>query len=537
MGLAGLFTVLTALVLLIACSNISNMLLARATARQKEMAVRAALGASRARIVKQLLRESLQLSVIGSLLGVLLAPLCIKLLTISFLPDSTTSLPIEIGINQRVIVFTLAIGLFTGLLFGLIPALHASRADLLTAMKDDSTTLQSGLGRFGVRNLFVMSQIAASLLLLIIAGLFVHSLQKAQQVDLGYNLNNVLTVRPDGEFLEQRDTAPQLVFYNQLLERIRSLPGVEAASFADFIPSGGGLRNTTIRVENYTPRTDEDMGVMNGVVATDYFKTMDMSHVGGREFTENDKEGSLRTVIVNESLAHRYWPGQGALGKHITIAGSRNGPLEVVGVVKDATPRVLESAATPFFYLPLAQNPHPGMALHVRSKGDPVVLLPAIRNEVAALGQNVTLSDVRVLSDFVSDSLLMLRVVSTLTAVFGVLAAVLALVGVFSLINYSTSRRTREIGIRLALGAQRVDILKMILKEALFVVSVGVIAGLVMAFASGKVIASLLFGGGGTGMSVYVIVPLLLIGVAMLASFIPAYKATRIDPYDALRHE
>jgi macrolide transport system ATP-binding/permease protein len=537
MALAGLFTVLTALVLLIACSNVSNLLLARATARLKEMAVRTALGASRARLVRQLLTESLQLSLIGSVLGVLLAPLCIKLLVAAFLPASATSLPIEIGINQRVIVLTLATGLFTGLLFGLIPALRASRADLLTAMKDESASLQSGWRRFGIRNLFVMSQIAASLLLLIVAGLFVHSLRKAQQVDLGYNLNNVLTVRPDAEFLEQRDTAPQLAFYNQLLERVRSLPGVEAASFADFIPSGGGLRRTTIRVENYTPRTNEDMAVMNGVVATDYFKTMGMAVIGGREFTEQDKEGALRTAIVNESLALRYWPGQNAIGKHITIGNARNGQLEVVGVVKDATPRVLEKGSTPFLYLPLQQNPHAGMALHLRSKGDPIAMMPAIRNEVDALGQNVTLNDVRTLTDFISDSLLMLRVISTVTAVFGTLAAVLALVGVFSLINYSTSRRTRELGIRLALGAQRVDILKMIMKEALFVVSVGVIAGLLMAFASGKVIASFLFGGGGTEMTVYIVVPLMLIAVAMLASFIPAYKATLIDPNDALRHD
>ena len=203
MGLAGLFTVLVALVLLIACSNISNMLLARATARQKEMAVRTALGASRSRLIRQLLTESLQLSLIGSILGILLAPVCIKLLVAAFLPPSATSLPIDISINQRVIVLTLAVGLFTGLIFGLVPALQASRGDLLLAMKDESSALRTGRRRFGIRNLFVMSQIAASLLLLIVAGLFISSLQKAQQIDLGYNINNVLTVRPDAEFLDR----------------------------------------------------------------------------------------------------------------------------------------------------------------------------------------------------------------------------------------------------------------------------------------------------------------------------------------------
>ena len=535
MGLAGLFTVLVALVLLIACSNISNMLLARAAARQKEMAVRRALGASRRRLIKQLLTESLQLSVIGSILGILLAPVCIKLLVASFLPASATALPIDIGINQRVILFTLAVGLFTGLIFGLVPAIHASRTDLLLAMKDESPALGTGRRRFGIRNLFVMSQISASLLLLIVAGLFIRSLQKAQQIDLGYDINNVLTVRPDAEFLDRRETAPQLVFYNQVLERVRSLPGVEAASFADFVPSGGGRRSTTIAVENYTPRPEENMSVLNGVIATDYFKTMGMTLLAGREFTDHDKEGARGTVIINDALARRYWPGQDALGKHIAVGGGRQ--LEVVGVVKDATAYIFQQGSSPFFYRPLLQNPSAGMTLHVRSKGDPMAMLPAVRNEIDSLGQSVMLRDPSTLSEHLSEALLMLRLVSTLTGLFGLLALALALVGVFSVVNYSASRRTREIGIRLALGAQRTDILRMILKEALFIVLVGVFAGLFMAVASGRLLASLIFANSGIDTSVYVVVALMLIAIAMLACFLPAYKATKVDPSDALRHE
>jgi len=536
MGLAGLFTVLVALVLLIACSNVSNMLLARATARQKEMAVRTALGASRGRLIRQLLTESLQLSLIGSILGLLLAPVAIKLLIAGFLPASATSLPIEIGVNQRVVLLTLAIGLFTGLIFGLVPALQASRGDLLLAMKDESSVVRTGRRRFGIRNLFVMSQISASLLLLVVAGLFIRSLQKAQQVDLGYNVN-VLTVRPDAEFLDGRDTAPQLVFYNQALERVRSLPGVEAATFADFIPSGGGRRHTTIAVENYTPRPNESMDVLNGVVATDYFKTMEMKLLAGREFTDRDIVGAPRTVIINDALARRYWPGQDALGKHIAIAGGRKEQLEVVGVVENATAYIFQETSEPFFYLPLLQNPSPGMTLHVRSKGDPLAIMPALRNEFDALGQSVTLHDAGTLSDHVSDALLMLRVVSTLTGVFGLLAFVLALVGVFSVVNYSASRRTREIGIRLALGAQRGDILRMILKDALVIVLAGVAAGLFMAVASGRLLASFMFANTNADSSVYIVAALLLIAIAMLACFIPAYKATKVDPTDALRHE
>lgn len=535
MGLAGLFTVLTALVLLIACSNISNMLLARATARQKEMAFRTALGASRSRLIRQLLTESLQLSLIGSVLGILLAPVSIKLLVATFLPPSASSLPIDLGINQRVILLTLGVGLVTGLIFGLVPALHASRSDLLLAMNDDSSALRTGRRRFGIRNVFVMSQISASLLLLIVAGLFIRSLQKAQQIDLGYDIDHVLTVRPDAAVLDNRDTAPQLVFYNQMIERVRSLPGVEAASFADFIPSGGGRRRTTIAVENYMRHPDENMDVLNGVVATDYFKTMGMTLLAGREFTERDNEGAPGTVIVNDALARRYWPGQDALGKHLAVGGGK--PLEVVGVVNNSTAYIFQEASSPFFYLPLLQNPSPGMTLHVRSKGDPMAVLPEVRNAIDAMGQNVMLHNARTLSDQLSEALIGLRIVSTLTGVFGVLALALALVGVFSVVSYSASRRTREIGIRLALGAQRTDILGMILKEALFIVLVGVAAGFFMAVASGKVLASLMFANSGIDKSVYVVVAFMLIAIAMLACLVPAYKATKVDPSDALRHE
>lgn len=537
MGLAGLFTTLTALVLLIACSNISNMLLARATARQREMAVRTALGASRGRLIRQLLTESLQLSLIGSVLGMLLAPVCIKLLIAAFLPGSATELPFDVGINQRVILLTLGIGLFTGLIFGLVPALHASKSDLNLAMKDESSVMQTGRRRFGMRNLLVITQISASLLLMIVAGLFVRSLQKAQQVDLGYNVDNVLTVRPDAEFLDNRDTAPQLLFYNQVLERVRTLPGVEAASLADFIPSGGGLRRSTISVENYTPRANENMDVRIGVVAPDYFRTMGMTLTTGREFLEHDKDSAPRTAIINESLARRYWPGENAVGKHLMLAGAKRQPLEVIGVVNDATAYIFEKDPSPFLYLPLLQNPSLGMTLHVRGKGDAMALLSPVRNEIEALGQNVVLRDPKPLSEPLNDSLLSLRLASTLTGIFGLLALTLAMVGIFSVVNYSTTRRTREIGIRMAVGAQRADILRMIMKEGLFIVAAGVVVGLLLAFVSARLIASFLFADAGSDLSVYVLIALLQIAIAMLACFIPAYKATKIDPTEALRHD
>jgi len=275
--------------------------------------------------------------------------------------------------------------------------------------------------------------------------------------------------------------------------------------------------------------------VLNGTIATAYFKTMAMSLLSGREFSDRDTEGAPRTVIINEALARRYWPGQDALGKHISVVGGR--PSEVVGVVKNSTAYIFQQASEPFFYLPLLQNPSPGMTLHVRGKGDPMAMLPAVRNEIDAMGQNIMLQDPITLSDQLSESLIMLRIVSTLTGLFGLLALALALVGVFSVVNYSASRRTREIGIRLALGAQRVDILRMILKEALFLVLAGVAAGLFMAVASGRLLASLMFANSGIDTSVYIIVALMLILIAMLACFLPAYKATKVDPSDALRHE
>ena len=533
--LAGLFVVVVALVLLIACSNVSNMLLARAAARQREMAVRTALGASRKRLIRQLLTESLQLSLFGSVLGILIAPICISVIVATFLPPSAHALPIDISINQRVILLTLGVGMITGLIFGLVPALQGSRSDLSLAMQHDSMSVRHKVRKLGFRNLFVITQIAFSLLLLIVAGLFVSSLQKAQAVDLGYNINNVLTARP--ESLETRDTPKQVAFYQQVLERVRALPGVEAASFADMIPSGGGRRRTTIGVENYTPKAGESMAVLFGVVAPDYFRTMGMTLTSGREFTDRDNDGSLRVVVVNETMARQYWPNQNPLGKKIRLGGSEQGPLEVVGVVKDAVPYIYQTTPSAFFYLSMAQNPSPGMALHVRTTGDPIAMLPPIRNAVDSLGQKVTLREVRTLVDFIDESLLMLRFASILTGLFGALAMVLALLGVFSVINYSTSRRTREMGIRLALGAQRRDILKLIMNEGLFIVGVGVVIGLAAAMAGGRLIASLMFGNSGTDASVYLVLSVLLIAVAMFACFIPAYKATKVDPNDALRHE
>ena len=535
--LAGLFTVVVALVLLIACSNVSNMLLARATARQKEMAVRTALGASRKRLIRQLLTESIQLSLFGSILGIVIAPICVSLIVASFLPASNTPIPLEIGINQRVILLTLAVGLITGLIFGLVPAVHASRSDLLLAMKDESMPAQTGRRKISFRNILVITQIAVSLLLLIVAGLFIRSLQKAQQVELGYNINNVLTARPDAEFFDSGDTAKQLAFYQQVLERVRALPGVEAASFADMVPSGSGRRRTTITVRNYTPKAGESMDVLWGVVAPDYFKTMGMTLISGREFTDQDKEGAPRVTIINETMARQYWPGESALGKKIMFVGDREGPLEIVGVVKDAVSYIYQAAPAPFFYIAMLQNPFPAMALHVRTKGDAIAMLPAIRSEVDAAGEKVTLRSVKTLVDFMDESLLMLRIASILTGLFGALALILALVGIFSVINYSTSRRTREIGIRLALGAQRLDILKMIMKEGLFIVGVGVVIGLLIAIGGAQLIASQLFGNTGTDFSVYIALSLLLIAVAMLACFIPAYRATQVNPTDALRYE
>ncbi|HEX5835798.1 MAG TPA: FtsX-like permease family protein, partial [Pyrinomonadaceae bacterium] len=343
---------------------------------------------------------------------------------------------------------------------------------------------------------------------------------------------------PDVESLDSRDTAARIRFYNEILERVRSLPGVEAASFADFVPSGGGRRQTTIGVENYTQRADEDMDVLNGVVASDYFKTMGMTLIAGREFTDQDKDGAARTVIVNEALARRYLSGQNALGKYLTIGGdTATTRFEIVGVVKDANAYIFQKDAEPFFYRPMMQERNPAMTLHVRSQGEPMALLPSLRNAVDALGQNVVLRDAQPLSEVLNESLLMLRVVSTLTALFGVLALSLALVGVFSVVNYSTSRRTREIGIRLALGARRADIMSMIMKEGLFIVGAGVVVGLLLAFASGRLISSLMFAGAGSDVLVYAVVALLQIGIAMLACFVPAYKATRVELTDALRHE
>jgi ABC-type antimicrobial peptide transport system permease subunit len=264
---------------------------------------------------------------------------------------------------------------------------------------------------------------------------------------------------------------------------------------------------------------------------------MGMTLLSGREFTDQDREGAPRAAVINETMGRQYWPGQNPLGKQISLAGSTGGKIGVVGVVKDATAYIYQDAPSPFLYLPLQQNPSPGMTLHVRTKGDAIAILPQVRNEISMLGENVTLRDAKTLSDFVAESLLMLRAASTITGLFGLLALTLALVGVFSLTSYSTSRRTREIGIRLAFGARRIDILKLIMREGLFIVIVGIVAGLLIAAACGRLIASFMFGNSGTDILVFLALSLLLMAIAMVACFIPAYKATGVDPIDALRYE
>lgn len=523
------------LVLLIACANVANLLLARAATRRKEIAIRLSLGAGRGRLIRQLLTESVLLAVLGGAGGMLLAVWGTDLL-MAFKPP--TPLPMEIDLNAdwRVLGFTLGVALLTGVLFGLAPALAASRPDLVASLKDETG---AGRGKGQLRGTFVIIQVALSLLLLIGSGLFLRSLQNASAIDPGFDADNLLVMAMDLQLQGYSETTGQN-FSRSMLERVRALPGVEAASLAEYLPLGLGGSRRGVNIEGYTPQPGESTEVDSAAVTPGYVETLRMPVVRGRPFNELDHQGTPRVVMINEAFARRYWPGQDPIGKRIQM-GSRNNNnsphLEVVGVVKDGKYGTLGEEATPFFYLNIAQRYEPGPTLIVRTRGNPLDYLAAVRNEIAALDKNLPLFDVKTMRQHLGLALLPARLAGSVLGIFGLVALLLAAAGIYGVMAYSVAQRTREIGIRLALGAQTVDVLKLVVRQGMKLVVIGVAIGLSGALALTRLMTSLLYGVSATDPLTFIGVAALLAGVALLACWIPAWRATKVDPMIALRYE
>jgi len=449
-----------------------------------------------------------------------------------------TPVPIALDFSPdaRVLLFALCFSFLTGLLFGIIPALQATRADVLPALKDESATASFTPRRFSLRNLLVVAQVAISLVLLVGAGLFLRSLGNAQSIDPGFQADNVLIMTPEVG-IQGYTEAKGTEFYRQLVERVEGLPGVEAVSLAEMIPLGFSSQRGSVEVEGRESQPGEDNEYNFNTVSPDYFKTMNIPLVAGRDFTVSDREGAPGVVVVNEAFARLFWPNQNPLGKRLSREGAEGPFLEVIGVARDAKYNTLGEDTLPFFYQPFWQNYRAEMTLQVRTAGDPRQMLTPVRNEIRVLDKNMPVSNARTLNEHLSGALLLPRIGAGFLGAFGSLALLLASVGLFGVMSYSVARRTREIGIRMALGARNRDVLELVLHEAMTLVIVGVVVGLIASFALTRVMTSLLYGVSATDPLTFAGVAVLLVGVALAASYIPARRASKVDPMIALRYE
>ena len=527
------------LILLIACANVANLMLARAAARRKEIGIRLALGANRARLVRQLLTESLLLSLFGGALGLLFAFWVSDLMT-GFVPVLEYNFINDFfALDSRALVFNLVVSVATGLVFGLAPAWQSSNPDMVPVLKGDPEAAQRGKRRaFGLRNVLVVAQVSLSLVVLVCGGLFIKSFRRAQAMDPGFDNPNGLIVSLSPQLIGYDDEQSRN-FYKQLGERVSHVPGVEAAAFARTLPLGDSSNsNGPILKEGETlARGSSGRNIMTNIVSPGFFKTMQIPILEGRDFDDRDQQKTQRVIIVNQRMAQTLWPGESAIGKRIFIGAESRDALEVVGVVKTGKYRTLAEDPRPFFYYAMGQLRPRTMALVMRSNVDPRSLVSAIRGEVGALDPRVPLSGVKTMDEHKTYALWAPNMAASFSLAFGVVAILLSAVGLYSVMAYVVSQRTREVGIRMALGANRADVLRMITRQGMRLAAIGVGIGLVLSLALAQVLSSLLIGVSGYDVTIFVLVPALLAMVALVACYLPARRATKVDPLVALRYE
>lgn len=536
---SALFLGLAGLVLLLACVNVANLLLVRASVREREMVVRSALGAHRSRLIRQMLTESLLLALFGGAAGFGLGLWGSALLS-SVNLQSDLPLYTDFGLDWHVFAFSAVLALLAGATVGIVPALRLSRINLNLILREGGRGVTRGGSKF--RDALVMIQVGSALMLLIIAGLFARSLTQAEHADLGFNPSHVLTLTMDPSEIGYKD-AQSRDFYKELLQHVRALPGVDSATTAAAVPmsmiNNGGIDVLTI--PGYQPPPGQTApSVEYNLITTDYFQTLQIPLMRGRSFTDDDDEKSLHVAIISQSMANEFWPNQNPIGKQFETNSDSTHMLQVVGVAADAHYQGVRGAVPPLFYMPFLQNyaGHSLESLEIRTEGDPAAMIPEVEHAIRNMAPNLPVFEVKTLHQalYSFSGLLFFQATATLAAIMGTLGLILAVIGVYGVLSYVVSQKTNEIGIRIALGAQRSDILKMVYRQGLRIVGIGLAVGLAATFAVAHLMRSFIVVSS-TDPATYVGVSAILATIALLACYIPARRAMRVDPMQALRSE
>jgi len=533
--LAGLFLTLAALVLALACLNVANLSLVRATGRWREIAVRAALGGTRSLLIRHLLTESVLISLLGSGIGIIAGTFALRIL--SSLPTGT-DFPVvfEFPFNGRVFIYTLVVSMLTGLAVGIVPALRVSGGNLSSILHEGGRTSTGCRQR--MRTVIVAAQTGGSLALLIVAGLFVRSMGHAQHPDLGFDPQNVLNVRLDPGELGYTETQGR-AFYDQLVRRVRALPGVQSASLAAMVPLEDNEQRETFTIPGYASRSGEPLTALHNSVSADYFKTMGIVLLQGGEFSVDDNKSTASVAIINQTMAARFWPGTSPVSHLFTRTSDPQHPVQVIGVARNSRIEDTYSSYTPAFYLPISQHYTSAQTLQIRTNGLPKEAAPEVFAIVQQLAPSMPVLSVRTMTEAINgmNGLFVFNLGAELTGALGLLGLTLGVVGIYGVMAYAVGRRTHEIGVRIALGAKRTDILWMMCRQGLVIIAAGIVIGCIAAIGIGRLLGDFLVGVGPTDLLTYSCVSLLLTLVALTACFIPARRAAKVDPMVALRYE
>jgi len=532
LGFVTFLMIVVGLVLLIACSNVANLLMARSAARRKEIAVRLSIGATRRRLLQQLLTENVMLSLIAGVAG-----LGVSVWTRGVLAGFEPPMPIPLALNMhldaKVLAFTLFVSVATGLLFGLVPALQSTRNDHLSgALKDEAA--HKGFRRSRLRSSLVVAQLALSVLLLIGSGLFLRSLRNAGAIDPGFDPNNLLMMSIDVQTQGYEEAAGR-AFYPRVVEVLKNLPGVQSASVAELIDLGLSNQRRAFEIEGYAPQPGEDMELAFNRAGPNFFETMKIPLLRGRSFSDKDVQGAPDVVIVNQSFVKRYWPDQDPIGKRVTSGNNRW--MEVIGVTRDGKYRTLGEEPRPFVYLPFYQHYQPTATFVLRTASNPANIQPSAREAIATLDKSLPVFDVKTGQDHMSFALLPARLAGSLLGAMGSLALMLAAIGIYGVMSFTVAQRTREIGIRVALGAQYRNVLALVIGQGMRLAVIGMIIGIAAAAGVTRFASMFLYGISPTDPLTFFGIAALLGAVAFLACYVPARRATRVDPIVALRYE